>query len=163
MDELLDSTQNQGLKDAEFRHGARQDSIFLVCIKTPGHQHLYQFLGPGSHAPNTARIGPWIRELASFSVTREISAIDAGRGPGNTAIYIAFKNGGIRKFGFPRKLDQDLREETSFFERSRGIVDSEIRSIIFGSAVSMPAVYATTGDDGIFRFAVDGTADYGVE
>jgi hypothetical protein len=76
------------------------------------------------------------------------------------AVYIAFRNEGIRKYPFPWKSNEKLEEKKAFFDRSNKLFKSDPLSVMIGSAVNAPAVYAVTGDDRIFRIALDGTPDY---
>jgi hypothetical protein len=149
------SQEDNTLKDTEFKHIVQtlNHGYFLVA-KSHKYWHIYNVYG--LYGRNTGEKREVFKELISFPVEREITAFTA---TGNE-LYIAFKNEGIRKYDIVLNNGPQVKEDTSFNLNSRVPGNPTYKTLLMGRAVNLPAIYATAGDDKIYRFSLDGIPDY---
>ncbi len=147
VDDTLDETEFKYIVETR-NHG------FYVVTKTPKYWHIYSF------GQQYKKEMGFINIIISFPVEKHITAF-TGEGNG---LYIAFKNEGIRKYEFGQQYNgkRKIKEDPSFFYNTKEAAYSDVSSLVLGSAVNNLAIYATTGDDKIYRFSLDGTPDYKV-
>jgi hypothetical protein len=120
---------------------------FYIVTKTLKYWHVYRF----SHAYSGKQL---LKEIAYFPKENEITAV--GRGDG---LYISFKGGFIRKYLLNEGSRRIFKEDKSFFNNSCGVIKKNIKSMICGTNY----IYATIGEDVIYRFSKIGIPDRLVE
>jgi hypothetical protein len=146
-DETIDHSQFKFLSWGDGAH---------VVTKSKTHWHLYSFGTRYDETIKDVRLS--IIEMAAFPANKEITAIAQGGG----AYFLAFKDEGIRKYDYYQEGSKVWRfkEDSKFNMNSRAALNSDVRSLVVGYAGNILAVYATTGEDKIYRFSLDGVPDF---
>ncbi len=161
--DLPSSKEDDTLNDSKFIYlsGTLNHGLFVIT-KTSRYWHIYNFYTSYDEKIKDVRL--FIQEIALlFPVEKEITAFATDGGP----FYIAFKDEGIRKyeisvpFNVPAK--SRLKENYEFFQNSRQSRYPDIKSLAIGYAVNIPALYAVTGEDTVYRFSMDGIPDYQIK
>jgi hypothetical protein len=120
---------------------------YYILVKGNNNWHIYAF---------NAKYDNKFQELITFPLSKEISSCVSG---GNS-LFIAFNGEGIVKYDI---IDGKLKLAVSKFASLNTIHKEHIKSMAIAYINNLLVLYATTGDDRIFRFTVDGDPDYPVE
>ena len=154
--DLPTTKEDDSLVYTKFIYSAAGGNGYFVVTRTLKFWHIYNFNYEYDYETKTIKMK--IRKLLSFPIGKDITAL-ATRG---YDFFLAFKNEGIKKFIYIVGANNvSIREDEKFYLNSSRLGKLNINSISFGSAVNMGAIYATTGDEKIYRFSeADGTPDY---
>ncbi len=99
-----------------------------------------------------------IEEVAAFPPGKEVTAAADGT---DDDVFVAFKGEGIRKYScYPDDAGYQVKEDEEFHVNSRGALQSDVSSMVVGSEGTTFALYATTGEDRIYRFSLEGIPDF---
>ena len=147
-------SEDDSLKNSKFILWAGH----FVVTHTSKFWHIYRFKEGYDSVTKTVKMN--IEHIISFPLEKKIVGLAAS----DNDFFLAFNNEGIRKYthiyGYGISNTRFKEDETFFINSSR-LGKLNINSISYGSAVEMRAIYATTGDDKIYRFSeADGTPDY---
>lgn len=151
--------EDDSLKNSEFIFSAQsRGNGHFVATRTSKFWHIYRFKEGYDSVTKTVKMN--IEHLISFPLEKKIVGLAAS----DNDFFLAFNNEGIRKYKYIYEYgiyDTRFKEDETFFINSSRLGKLNINSISFGSTVNMRAIYATTGDDKIYRFSeADGTPDY---
>lgn len=145
--ELLASAVDNTIANSNFEFvvDTLNHGMFIVT-RTHRYWHIYKF--GYTNEPNRK-----FTEIYALPIDKEITAFTA---TGNE-FFIAFKKEGLKKYDI---IGSSAKEDTGFASKARMARGLNITSLVAGWAVNMPVLYATTGDDKIYRFSKDGIPDY---
>jgi len=127
-----------------------------VLTRTPTRWHMYRVSFDYDETRKKDRV--MIKEMISFPAGEEVTAIAEG---GGDDVFVAFKGEGIRKYSC--YLDEEgyqVKEDEQFHVNSRGALQSDVSSMVVGTEGTTAALYATTGEDRIYRFSLEGIPDF---
>ncbi len=119
---------------------------FYIISRTDKYWHLYRF-------SSVYGDGKLLKEIAHFPLYPEIVAAARGNG-----LYLAFKGGTLRRYMFREGSMEKFKEDNTFFENSRRILNADATALIFNGYL-----YAITGGDSVYRFSQLGIPDHQVE
>lgn len=162
--DLLLSKEDDTISDSQFMflNDTLNHGLFVVT-KTPKHWHVYNFMKSYDEKIKNVRL--FIKEIFSFPVEKEMTAFTTTGGD----FFIAFKNGGIRKYNIIVPLNVTgkerpyVREDPDFSINSRQARYSDIKSLVIGYAINISSLYSVTGEDTVYRFSLDGIPDYQIK
>lgn len=147
--DLPESQFDDTLKEANFADIFHtSDNNALVVVKTSKYWHVYTMDWP--HKQQSQDI---FKELISFPSGKEVTAITASA----NGLFVAFRNGGIRKYDMTNNAS--AKEVPSFFLSSKAVSFTDVYSLIIGPGQRL---YATTAENKIYRFSLDGIPDFQV-
>ena len=99
-----------------------------------------------------------IEEVTAFPPGKEVTAIADGTGDD---VFAAFKGEGIKKYScYPDKAGYQVKEDERFHMNSRGALQTDVSSMVVGYEGTTFALCATTGEDRIYRFSLEGIPDF---
>ena len=127
-----------------------------MLAKTPTRWHMYNVSFDYDETAKKDRV--MVQEVTSFPPGKEVTAIADGTGDD---VFVAFKDEGIRKYSC--YLDEEgyqVKEDEQFHVNSRGALQSDVSSMVVGNEGTTFALYATTGEDRIYRFSLEGIPDF---
>lgn len=149
-----DSTNQSVFKHVTFTRSALQ-RLFIVT-KTNKYWHIYC----KSLYDTAVRDKADLTKIYSFPSEREITAFDAN----GVDLFIAFENEGLRAYTITNYSDYPanfvIKENAQFNKNAKMAKVLNINSIALGTDITNRAIYAVTGEDKIYRFALDGTPDF---
>ena len=151
--------EDDSVKNSKFIFSAQsRGNGHFVGTRTQKFWHIYRFQEGYDSVTKTVKMN--IEHLISFPLEKKIVGLAAS----DNDFFLAFNNEGIRKYKYIYGYgiyDTRFKEDETFFINSSRIGKLNINSISYGSTVNMRAIYATAGDDKIYRFSeADGTPDY---
>ncbi|MEW6715270.1 MAG: hypothetical protein AB1306_09305 [Nitrospirota bacterium] len=149
------STEDDTIKNSVFKYAV--DTLnhgMFVVTQSKRAWHVYKF--GNSYDAKTDRVGFGFAEIYAFPIEKEITAFTA---TGNE-FFVAFNKDGLKRYDIILRQGFNVKEDTMFALNAQMTRDINITSLIYSRAVNVPALYATTGKDKIYRFSMDGIPDY---